>query len=303
MNFCILYSGVEDDDQVWPDKRSLALQRMAGSNVLGHVLNQLWDAYPTQILVVVERDQEAITAWLEEFIPHVDAKVITAPSGSKPLEAIALCRDYCDKEPLLVTLGNHVTEADYKHLQQSSADVTIFTKQYDEGAWAGVSYFQRGTDFFAALDEARFEGHVDFKVFLENLQRFDFRLAKQGTTMCLQIRTAGELLFANARLLGLGYGTENAIERSYIEDFTVLPPVFLHESAVIENAVVGPFVNVEAGAVIRDSVVRNSLIGKESIIMDVVLDGSIIGTCAQVKGSGRKLLVEDNTEISLADDC
>jgi hypothetical protein len=48
------------------------------------------------------------------------------------------------------------------------------------------------------------------------------------------------LLFANARLLGLGYGSEDAVERSYVEDFTVIPPVFLHETAEIENSVVGP---------------------------------------------------------------
>ena len=118
--------------------------------------------------------------------------------------------------------------------------------------------------------------------------------------MCLVTRTAEDLLFTNARLLGLGYGTEDAIERSYTEDFTVLQPVFLHDTAVIENAVVGPFVNVEAGAKIRDSVVRDSLIGQETTIEDVVLDGSLIGARAHLKASGQALFVEDDEELSLS---
>jgi NDP-sugar pyrophosphorylase family protein len=299
VNFCILYAGVEDEEQVWPDKRSLPLQRVAGSNVLGHVLNQLWDAQPDQVLVVVERDEEALVLWLAEEIPHTNAKVIPVAPNSKPLWALAACREYCDKEPLLIALGSHVVEADFKELDRSLADVTLFTMPQQDNAWAGVCYFQRGTECFAALDELLQAGGEDFVAFWEILQQGDLRVEKKAATMCLETRTAADLLFTNARLLGLGYGTEDAIERSYMEDFTVLPPVFLHDTAVIENAVIGPFVNVEAGVNIRDSIIRNSLIGQESIIEDVVLDGSLIGAHVRIKGSGRALFVEDGSEFLL----
>lgn len=300
MNCCILFAGVEDEGQVWPDKHSLPLQRMAGSNVLGHVLGQLWDAQPDQVVVVVERDGAAITAWFEEEIPHIEVEVITVPPGSKPLAALAACREYGNKDPLLVALGSHVTEADYKDLQQRTAAVTLFTKPQQDNAWAGACYFRRGADCFDSLENTLQAGSADFAAFLDDLRQSGLPLEKQPATMCLETRTAEDLLFTNARLLGLGYGTEDAIERSYMEDFTVLPPVFLHETAVIENAVVGPFVNVEAGAIIRGSVVRNSLIGWESTIEDVVLDGSLIGARACVKASGQTLFVEDDEEITLA---
>jgi NDP-sugar pyrophosphorylase family protein len=299
VNLCILYAGIEVEGQVWPDKRSLALQRVAGSNVLGHVLNQLWDAHPQQVLVVVQRDEEAITAWFAEQIPHIEAKVIKVPAGTKPLQALAACRDYCEKAPLLMTLGSNVTEADYRSLERNTADITYFTKPQQENEWAGICYFQRGTDCFAVLDRVRTAEESDFAAFLEDLQLGDFHLEKKAATMCLETRTAADLLFTNARLLGLGYGTEDAIERSYMEDFTVLPPVFLHETAVIENAVIGPFANIEAGAMIKDSIVRDSLIGRESTISDVVLDGSIIGARVQLSASGHALFVEDNSQVSL----
>jgi glucose-1-phosphate thymidylyltransferase len=162
-----------------------------------------------------------------------------------------------------------------------------------------VCYFRRGTECFTALDELLQAGGEDFAAFWEILQHGDLLLEKKAATMCLETRTAADLLFTNARLLGLGYGTEDAIERSYMEDFTVLPPVFLHDTAVIENAVIGPFVNVEAGANIRDSIIRNSLIGRESTIEDVVLDGSLIGANVRIKASGHALVVEDGSELLL----
>jgi glucose-1-phosphate thymidylyltransferase len=299
VNFCVLYAGVEDQEQVWPDKRSLPLQRVAGSNVLGHVLNQLWDAQPDQVLVVVERDEKALALWLAEEIPHTNAKVIPVAPGSTPLWALAACREYCDKEPLLVVLGSHVVEADFKDLDRGLADVTLFTMPQQDNTWAGVCYFRRGSDCFAALDESLQSGGEDFVAFWEGLQQGNLHFEKKAAEMCLETRTTADLLFTNARLLGLGYGTEDAIERSYMEDFTVLPPVFLHDTAVIENAVIGPFVNVEAGANIRDSVVRNSLIGQESTIEDVVLDGSLIGAHVRIKALGHALFMEDGSELLL----
>jgi hypothetical protein len=61
------------------------------------------------------------------------------------------------------------------------------------------------------------------------------------TQLWLETHTPEALLHANQRLLGLGYGvTPDAIERSYAEDFTVLPPVFIDEEAYVEAAVIGP---------------------------------------------------------------
>jgi glucose-1-phosphate thymidylyltransferase len=99
------------------------------------------------------------------------------------------------------------------------------------------------------------------------------------------------LLAANARLLTLGHGSEDAIERSYLEDFTVIPPVFVHETAVIEYAVLGPFVHVEAGAVVRNSVLRSTLIGVDALVEYALLDGAAVGDGAQLRGAAQALVL------------
>ena len=49
---------------------------------------------------------------------------------------------------------------------------------------------------------------------------------EQRPDFCAPITSLESWLFANARLLALGFATEDAIERGYGDEFVVLPPVF-----------------------------------------------------------------------------
>ena len=104
----------------------------------------------------------------------------------------------------------------------------------------------------------------------------------------------------NASLATTAKGTQDAIERSYAEDFTVLPPVFLHEAAVIENSVIGPFVNLEAHAVVRNSIVRNSLIGTKTEITKAILSDSLIGNNVQITGHSSTIIADDGDKFLIS---
>jgi glucose-1-phosphate thymidylyltransferase len=73
----------------------------------------------------------------------------------------------------------------------------------------------------------------------------------------------------------------------------------MHETAVVQNAVIGPFVNLEANAVVRDSIVRNSLIGVGTHVTDAILDGSLIGDKVRISGRASKLIVGDEGSVEL----
>ncbi|MBN1640589.1 MAG: NTP transferase domain-containing protein [Anaerolineae bacterium] len=71
----------------------------------------------------------------------------------------------------------------------------------------------------------------------------------------------------------------------------VLPPCNIAPGVSIENAIVGPYVSVSSGAVIRNAVVRNSLIDAHAVVEDIYLEGSLIGEHARVKGQPSRLNV------------
>jgi glucose-1-phosphate thymidylyltransferase len=60
--------------------------------------------------------------------------------------------------------------------------------------------------------------------------------------------------------------------------------VHVAPDAVIEDSIVGPYVDVSAGARIRSSIVRNSIIDVNAVVEDIFLEGSLVGEKAQIKG-------------------
>ena len=62
-------------------------------------------------------------------------------------------------------------------------------------------------------------------------------------------------------------------------------------------SIIGPHVAIGANTTIAHSIVRDSIIGSYTNLYEVVLDNSLIGSDASVKGLSRSLNIGDNTEI------
>ncbi len=67
--------------------------------------------------------------------------------------------------------------------------------------------------------------------------------------------------------------------------------------AIFQMPSLGPIVAIGANTSIKHSIVRESIIGSYTNLYEVVLDNSLIGSDASVKGLSRSLNIGDNTEI------
>ena len=81
------------------------------------------------------------------------------------------------------------------------------------------------------------------------------------------------------------------------ENSIIVPPVSIGPGCVLKNAIIGPHVAVGADTTIQHSIIRDSIIGSYTNLFEVVLDNSLIGSDASVKGLSRSLNIGDNTEI------
>lgn len=86
-----------------------------------------------------------------------------------------------------------------------------------------------------------------------------------------------------------------------IEDSILIPPVYLGTDVQIVRSVVGPNVSLEAGAVVTDSRIKDSIIFEQGRVSDSVLDGALIGKSAFVRGSFLRVNLGDHSEISASD--
>jgi glucose-1-phosphate thymidylyltransferase len=99
------------------------------------------------------------------------------------------------------------------------------------------------------------------------------------------------LLETNRVLLGKRAGT------LLIPGTVVHAPVVVADGAVIENCILGPHVSVAAGARLRNAVVRDSIINERATVEDIMLESSVVGENAVVRGGYRRVNVGHSSEV------
>ncbi len=321
MNIIISFAGLKSSQSSAP----YALQRLAGSTILGHILVFLFDLQMDKLTLLVGSGREQVQDWMQQHLPDIALSVLLVEEADDPVSGLHACRSELDSTPTLFISGNYVIEADYPDFivceakascllqgEQGSTpsellridEAGFLTAAADarEAMWAGSCYFQSGLDLGRALDAMDRQGSRGVGSLLSQLAAQGAEISTKQAVHCLKIQSNEDMLHANAWLLRIDHGSQDAIERSYAEDFTVIPPVFLHETAVIEYSVIGPFVNLEAHASVRNSVVRNSVIGLGAQIADAVLDGSLIGDNAVITGQTSALIAGDGVTIEIRPD-
>jgi glucose-1-phosphate thymidylyltransferase len=105
------------------------------------------------------------------------------------------------------------------------------------------------------------------------------------------------LLESNATLLKKFGG--NVEEKHSFENTIIIPPVSIGEGCDIKNSVVGPNVAIGEYAKLNHAIVKDSIIGAYSNLFEIVLNTSLIGSDAEVRGVSRSLNIGDNTAIDL----
>ncbi len=309
--------------------RPKPLLNVAGNTVLGHILDEMKALTVEEAIFVVGYKGDHIKQWVLENYGHLDAHFVAQEEALGQAHAVWLCRQFMDDGEIVVAFGDGVIKGDFAGIR-SDADATFMTKIVDnpqsygvvkldadgfvtdfvekpdsdehKNAVAGINWFRSAPQLRDAIDTVMAEQRMTkgeyymadaYQVMLE-------RGAKIVTQTIETWEDAGQpanILQTNRRLLSLGSATDDALERSFTEGFTVVPPVYLHPNCDIESSVVGPYVSVEAGVTIRGSVVRDAIIDPNATITDAILDGALIGEKATVNGSGKSLFVGDNSRV------
>lgn len=317
--------------------RPKPLLKLAGNTVLGHILERMSDVTGDQVIFVVGYKAEQIKAWVRETYPEMDSHFVYQEEALGQAHAVWLCRDYLEgDDEMVLAFGDAIIDAEFdlvrQRAAQSDADAIFMTVEIDDPRGHGVvvldaeGYVQRfiekpqttehkllvtGLNWFRhsaqladAVETVIEKGHQTlgeyfmadaYSVMLER----DARILTMPVQRWVDTGQPQNMLTANARLLAVGYSTPEAIERSYAEDFTVLPPVYLHPTARVEASVIGPYVSVEAGASVTNSVVQNSIIDRDARVENCVLEGALVGETCQVRGKRKALFVGDNSTLEI----
>ena len=162
---------------------------------------------------------------------------------------------------------------------------------------AGVFWVRNGRLLRNSL-EASQQANLTDRTLHQQLLHDKLSLEAKPCHYAFDTNSPEQLLHTNARLLGIGFQSEDLIERSYVEDFTAMPPAFLHETAQVDAAVIGPYASIGPNVTIKNAIVRNSIIDEGAIIENCVLDGCLIGQRAQIRGQSLRLFIGDDSNFN-----
>lgn len=90
------------------------------------------------------------------------------------------------------------------------------------------------------------------------------------------------------------------VGKAQITNSAIIEPVYIADSARITNSIIGPHATIADGASVCDSLVRDSIVDEGAVIEDTMLAESLIGKDALVRGLYRKLNVGDSSQVDFA---
>jgi glucose-1-phosphate thymidylyltransferase len=79
---------------------------------------------------------------------------------------------------------------------------------------------------------------------------------------------------------------------------TIIPPVYIEDGVVAENATIGPNVSLGKGSTITGSTIRDAVIGEHCTISNSAIHDSMLGNQVVLRGINGSLTLGDNAEVS-----
>jgi glucose-1-phosphate thymidylyltransferase len=297
---------------------------VAGKPVLAHILDKLVGLDIEEIIFIIgylgDQISDYVTTNYDFPARYIEQKELLGQA-----HAINLASEHVSG-PVLIVFVDTLFDTDLSRLSGISSDGVIYVKEVQDPRRFGVVITENG--FITKLVEKPSTPVSNLAVIGLYYVR-DSRLMMQclAELMRRDIKTKGEYFLADALQLMINRGSKfearsvevwedcgkpetvlhtnryllehGGAQQIETRNSVLIPPVYIAETAVIQDSVVGPYVSVAGQASIVRSIIRDSIINERAQIEDATLSQSLIGEDAYVRGSFQRLNVGDSSQVVL----
>jgi glucose-1-phosphate thymidylyltransferase len=311
------------------------LLNVAGKPVLGHILDKLadFDVEVDELIFIVGWLGDQIQEFYEANGYPYPARYVEQRELLGQAHAIWLAREHLEG-PVFIIFVDTIFEADLGGLQISDLDGVLYVREVEDPRRFGVTVLDSEGLVTRLVEKPdSFENRLALigvyyvhdaawllraikELMDRNMQtKGEFYLADAYTLMIQQgarfgVRevsvwedcgTPHDVLMTNRYLLDHGQNTGKVAS---VVDSLIIPPVYIAPSAQVAHSIVGPYVTIAENSIVKQSIIRDSIIDEGACIDDTMLDRSLIGKDAVVRGRYRVLNVGDSSQVdfALADD-
>lgn len=301
-----------------------ALINVAGRPILAHILDGLIAEGVERVVVIVGYMGDRIRDYVSRRY-GIAVEFVEQEERLGLGHAVALASASIGGGPVVIVLGDTIVHTDLS-VFLSGPDVVLGVKEVPDPrrfgiaevengrvlrliekpeqppsnlALVGLYYVPNSERLFATLEEQIHAGRTNRGEYqltdaLSTLLDEGVRMrvhAVEGWFDCGKTET---LLSTNRYLLEL------VPSSPAIPGVVVIHPVSIDPTAEIRSSIIGPYVSIAGGARISGAILRNSIINEHAEVADMLLDGSVVGENAIVRGSFQVLNVGDSSEVILA---
>lgn len=314
------------------------LVSVAGKTSLEHLLdmfNSVPDPGNAEFVFIVGPylGELQVPPFIRENYPDMKAHFVVQNEMKGQSHALWLAREFMHG-PMLVCFSDTLLETDFSFLEREEADVVAWVMpmpdprrfgvaELDQEGWVkrfiekpesmennlvvvGCYYFKSAEKLLAAIEEQMergltFKGEYFLTHTISLMIENGAKVRTQKSDRWLDTGTIDATLETNKILLE---GKANKMKNETVDDVEIIAPSFVHPSAEIRNSTIGPYSSIGANCRIMNSKIEKSIVEAQCEIQDAVLNRSLVGVKAKIRGSGDgqviQLNVGDNSDILLS---
>jgi glucose-1-phosphate thymidylyltransferase len=298
------------------------LLNVAGKPILGHILDKIIGEGITEGTIVVGHMSEMIREYVKKSYPRFKADYVEQEERLGLGHAIYISRNTLNADPVLIILGDTIFDVDLAPVLRQKVS-SLGVKTVEDPRRFGVAETSNGsiTRLIEKPDHPASNLAVVGLYYISNPKLLNACLTELVEK---DLRTKGEYQLTDALQMMIDKGetmktfmvegwydcgkpeTLLSTNRALLEkksqprlsdSAVMIDPVYVAASAKLTNCVIGPYTSIGEGAVITESVVRNSIIGEDAQVARAMLDSSIVGSGAVVTGGYKRVNVGDSSEV------
>ena len=320
--------------QTWSKPKPLV--SVAGRTTIDHLLDTFHsvpDPETVEYVIILGPylGETQIPPYMKEHYPGYKIHYVVQSEMRGQSDALWLAREYL-AGPMIMCFSDTLIETDFSGLANEKADGVAWVKsvpdprrfgvvEVNPDGWitrliekpaslknnqvvVGCYYFREGRVLVSAIEEQikqkkSLRGEYFLTDAINIMVDHGFKMRAQAIDVWLDMGTIEALLETNRYLLAHGRDNTNSVNRKNVK---IVPPVFVHESARINNSTIGPNASIGANCRITNSCVEDSILETGVVVEAAALKGSFIGREARIQGHSAEadpmvLNIGDNSSI------
>jgi len=301
-----------------------AMLHVAGKTIIEYILDEVEAVNPDEYIFIIGHLGDKLRPFLEERI-NKPVRFVVQSDAQGIGHALYQARQFITADPVLIVLGDTIFHANLESVVKRGVSA-LGMRVVDDPRRFGVivldgervvKLVEKPQAPISTLAIAGVYFITDPLLLMRSIERL----------INEDIKTRGEYQLTDALQLMVEAGHEmvtfpiegwfdcgeasalletNRALLARVEDVPrrpgsiVIPPVWIADSAAVQNSIVGPNVSIAGGAIVKDAIIRDSIVSEYAAVEALILEGSIIGDRAYARGKPASLNVGDSSQVELA---